>query len=90
MQSTRTGTGSLTSRNTSQSPVLAQQSQDYCARNGIRFQCADDDGQLIAGCRYTLMFPDGRSEAGVTDEHGVTGWHYAESADDISLHILTD
>ncbi|WP_455427907.1 hypothetical protein [Dryocola sp. LX212] len=44
----------------------------------------------MAGCRYTLMLPDGRSEAGVTDEHGATGWHYAESADDINLHILTD
>ncbi len=89
-QSTSTGTGSLTSHNTSQSSVPAQQAQDSSARNCIRFQCAGDDGQLMAGCRYTLMFPDGRSEAGVTDEHGVTGWHYAESANDISLHILTD
>jgi hypothetical protein len=36
------------------------------------------------------MFPDGRSEAGVTDTHGVTGWHYAESAENINLHILMD
>jgi hypothetical protein len=51
-------------------PVPAQQAQDSGARNCIRFQCAGDDGQLMAGCRYTLMFPDGRSEAGVTDERG--------------------
>ncbi|MDU1062901.1 MAG: PAAR domain-containing protein [Leclercia adecarboxylata] len=89
-QFTSTGTGSLTSRNTSQSSVPTQQKQDPCARNCIRFQCAGDDGQLMAGCRYTIMFPDGCSEAGVTDEHGVTGWHYAESAKDISLHILMD
>ncbi|AOV14977.1 hypothetical protein BJF97_14900 [Klebsiella sp. LTGPAF-6F] len=89
-QYTSTDTGSLTSRNTSQSSVPAQQAQDSGARNCIRFQCAGDDGQLMAGCRYTLMFPDGRSEAGVTDEHGVTGWHYAESAENINLHILMD
>lgn len=89
-QSTSTGTGSLTSRNTSQSPVPAQQAQDSGARNCICFQCAGDDGQLMAGCRYTLVFPDGRSEAGVIDEHGVTGWHYAESAENINLHILMD
>lgn len=52
-QSTSTGTGSLTFRNTSQSPVPAQQAQDSGARNCIRFQCAGDDGQLMAGCRYT-------------------------------------
>ncbi|WP_249421787.1 PAAR domain-containing protein [Enterobacter sp. RHBSTW-00901] len=89
-QSTSTGTGSLTFRNTRQSSVPVQQTLDASARNCIRFQCAGDDGQLMAGCRYTLMFPDGRSEAGVTDEYGVTGWHYAESAENINLHILMD
>jgi uncharacterized Zn-binding protein involved in type VI secretion len=89
-QSTSTGAGSLNSRNTRQSSVPVQQAQDASARNCIRFQCASDDGQLMAGCRYTLMFPDERSEAGVTDEYGVTGWHYAESAENINLHILMD
>ncbi len=79
--------GTLTSRNTS---IPAQQTQDSSARNCIRFQCTGDDSQLMAGCRYTLMFPDGRAEAGVTDEHGITGWHYAESAENINLHILMD
>jgi len=49
-----------------------------------------NDSQLMAGSRYTLMLPDGRAEAGVTDEHGVTGRHYAESAENINLHILMD
>ncbi|MGV3345946.1 PAAR domain-containing protein [Enterobacteriaceae bacterium LUAb1] len=89
-QSTSTGAGYLTSRNTHQPPVAAQQAQYSNARNGIRVQCAGDDDPLLAGCRYPLMFPDGRSEVGVTDEHRITGWHFAESADDISLHILTD
>ncbi|CCK09716.1 PAAR domain-containing protein [Cronobacter sakazakii] len=87
---TSTGTGSLISRNTSQPPVPAQQAHDSGARNWIRFQCAGDDGQLMACCRYTLIFPDGRSEAGVTSELRVTGWHYAESAGNINLHILMD
>lgn len=89
-QYTCTMPGTLTSRNTRQTSIPTQQALDPSARNGIRFQCAGDDGQLMAGCRYTLMFPDGRAEAGVTDEQGMTGWHYAESAEDISLHILTD
>ncbi|EAO2687128.1 PAAR domain-containing protein [Salmonella enterica] len=85
-----TGTGSLTSHNTSPPSVPAQQVQDSGARNCIRFQCAGDDGELMADCRYTLMCRDGRSEAGVTDKHRVTGWHYAESAENINLHILMD
>lgn len=90
-QFTSTGPGSLTSRNTCESSVPVQQAKDdSSARNCIRFQCADDDGQLMARCRYTLMFPDGRSETGVTDDDGVTGWHFAESAEDTTLHILTD
>lgn len=89
-QYTSTMPGTLISRNTLQSPVSAQQAQDFSARNCIRFQCAGDDGQLMADCRYTLMFPDGRSEAGVTDKNGLTGWHFAESAENINLHILMD
>ncbi|MGY5958824.1 PAAR domain-containing protein [Kosakonia sp. BK9b] len=89
-QYTRTMPGTLASRNTSQAPLSAQQDQGSSVRNCIRFQCTDDDEHLMAGCRYTLIFPDGRSEDGVTDEHGITGWHYAESADDVSMHILTD
>lgn len=89
-QHTSTMPGTLTSRNTSHTSFPAQQAQDLGARNCIRFQCAGDNGQLMTGCRYTLMFLDGPSEAGVTDERGVAGRHYAESADDISLHILTD
>lgn len=87
-QFTNTPIGSLTTRNTSQSSVPAQQSRDSSARNCIRFQCSDDGGQLMACCRYTLMFPDGRSETGVTDEQGVTGWHFSESTADINLHVL--
>lgn len=89
-QSTSTDIGYLTSRNTSQSPVPAQQAQDSSARNCIRFQCAGDDGQPMAGCRYTLMFPDGHTETGNTDNQGMTAWHYAESAENINLHILMD
>ncbi|MEI2266697.1 PAAR domain-containing protein [Erwinia sp. CGal63] len=90
MQFTSTEAGSLVSRGTSHSSLPAQQVRDTNARNCIRFQCVDDDGQLMTSCRYTLMFPDGHAEAGVTDEQGMTEWHYAESAADISLHILTD
>ncbi|MDA8502784.1 PAAR domain-containing protein [Citrobacter sp. Awk 2] len=89
-QSTSTGTGSLTSRNTSQSPVPVQQTQDSGARNCIRFQCADDDGRLMVDCRYVLMFPDGHTEMGNTDNQGMTVWHHAESAENINLHILMD
>jgi len=89
-QFTSTGIGSLISRNTNLASVPVQQVQNASAQNCIRFECTADDGQLMAGCRYTLMFPDGRSEAGVTDEHGVTGWHFAESAENITLHILMD
>lgn len=89
-QSTSTSAGSLTSRNTTKTSMPAQQANDASARNCIRFQCTDDDGLHMASCRYTLMFPDGRSEAGTTDDHGVTGWHYAESEENITLHVLTD
>ncbi|MGX5107456.1 PAAR domain-containing protein [Enterobacter cloacae] len=89
-QSTSTGTGSLTSRNTSQSPVPAQQAQDSGSRNCIRFQCAVDDGRLMVDCRYVLMFPDGHTETGNTDNLGMTTWHYAVSAENINLHILMD
>lgn len=89
-QFTDTPTGSLTSRNTNKSSIPLQQSQDSSDRHCLRFKCADDNGQLMARCRYTLMFPDGRSEAGVTDEQGVTEWHFAESAADINLHIIGD
>lgn len=87
---TSTRVGYLTSHNTSKNSVPAQQANDANSRNCIRFQCADDEGQHLAHCRYTLMFPDGRSETGTTDDHGVTGWHYAESTEDITLHVLTD
>ncbi|WP_072033975.1 PAAR domain-containing protein [Rahnella aquatilis] len=89
-QFTSTGTGFLASSNTSQSSVPTQHAQDASARNCIRFKCTGDDGQVMAGSRYTLMFPDGRSEAGVTDEYGITGWHFSESAENINLHILMD
>lgn len=89
-QSTSTGTGSLTSRNTRQSSVPAQQAQDASARNCIRFQCTGDEGQLMAGCRCTLMFPDGHTETGNTDSQGMTEWHFAESAESINLHILME
>ena len=89
-QWTSAETGSLTSRNTSKTSVPAQQANDTNARNCIRFQCTDDEGQHLTRCRYTLMFPDGHSEVGTIDDHGVTGWHYAESAEDITLHVLTD
>ncbi|WP_373225791.1 PAAR domain-containing protein [Enterobacter cloacae complex sp. ESBL7] len=89
-QYTSTTLSSLTSRNTRDNSIPSQQAQDNNRRGCIRFQCVDDEKRLMACCRYTLMFPDGRSEAGMTDDSGLTGWHYAESADDISLHILND
>lgn len=89
-QYTSTTSGSLTSRNTRNSSVPMQQAQDSNARHCIRFQCVDDEGRLMVRSRYTLMSPDGRSEAGMTDDNGVTGWHYAEPADNINLHILND
>lgn len=45
--------------------------------------CVDDKTRL----------PDGRTETGSTDNHGMTEWHYAESAEsaeNINLHILMD
>lgn len=87
-QYTSTAIGSPSSRNACDTP--AQQAQDSSARKCIRFHCMDDAGQLMARCRYTLMFPDERSEAGMTDDNGVTEWHYADSADNIRLHILND
>lgn len=89
-QYTSTIPGLLTSRNTSHTSIPAQQTQDASTRNYIRFQCISDEEQLMACCRYTLIFPDGRSEAGVTDKHGVTEWHFSESAENIKLHILMD
>lgn len=89
-QYTSTMPGTLTSRNTSQSRVPAQQALDPRARNCIRFQCAGDDGQLMVGCRYTLMFPEGHTETGCTDNQGMTEWHFAESAENINLHLLMD
>jgi len=51
-QSTCTGTDTLISCNTRQSPVLAQQALTSGTWNCIHFQCGDDDGQLMAGCCY--------------------------------------
>lgn len=89
-QFTSTGTGFLNSKNTSQSSVPAQQVKDHSMRNSIRFQCLEDNGRLMTRCRYTLMFPDGRFEAGMTDENGVTGWHFSDSVENINMHILMD
>lgn len=60
------------------------------SRNTIRFKCAEDNGTSIPKSRYVLIFPDGRSEEGLTDTQGFTEWHYADSSDNVSLHILTD
>jgi len=78
------------SRTTSRSPVPVQQAEDVCSRNSIRFQCLSDDGQLLVNCRYNLIFPDNRSEVGVTDSQGMTEWHFAESAENINLHMIID
>lgn len=68
----------------------SQSGQQSSSRNTLRFQCADDDGRLMVDCRYVLMFPDGHTETGNTDNQGMTEWHYAESAENINLHILMD
>ncbi|KFD03891.1 hypothetical protein GKAS_02184 [Kluyvera ascorbata ATCC 33433] len=44
----------------------------------------------MIACRYVLMFPDGHTETGITDNEGMTEWHSAESAENINLHILMD
>ncbi|MES4615439.1 MAG: PAAR domain-containing protein [Ewingella sp.] len=89
-QYTSTPVGVLTSRNTHQSSVSTQQVKDSTSRNSLRFQCCGDNGQLMACCRYTVIFPDGRSETGMTDEKGMTAWHFSESVENINLHILMD
>lgn len=79
--------------NPSTAKIVSVQSQSVrqsSSRNTLRFQCADDDGRLIMDCRYVLMFPDGHSETGNTDSQGMTEWHYAESAENINMHILMD
>lgn len=68
----------------------SQSGQQPSSRNTLRFQCADDDGRLMVDCRYVLMFPDGHTETGNTDNQGMTAWHYAEYAESINLHILMD
>ncbi|EJG2386052.1 PAAR domain-containing protein [Kluyvera ascorbata] len=73
--------------------IISAQSQPVqqpSSRNTLRFQCADDDGRLMIACRYVLMFPDGHTETGITDNEGMTEWHSAESAENINLHILMD
>lgn len=70
--------------------MQSQPAQDLSSRNAIRFQCADDSGRLMADCRYILMFPDGHTETGTTDDQGVTGWHLADTVENINLHILMD
>ncbi|MBC0855576.1 hypothetical protein [Pantoea stewartii] len=68
----------------------SQSGQRPSSRSTFRFQCADDDGRLVVDCRYALVFPDGHTETGNTDNQGMTAWHYAESAENINLHILMD
>lgn len=85
-----TNTGELTSRDISYPSVSEQQVQNCGVRNGICFQCVSDEGQIMACYHYTLIFQDGRYETGMTDEQGMTGWHFSESAENIKLHILMD
>ncbi|MDS1053899.1 hypothetical protein XB82_00385 [Acinetobacter baumannii] len=68
----------------------SQPAQQPSSRNTLRFQCADDDGRLMVDCRYVLIFPDGHTETGSTDNQGMTECHFAESAENINLHILMD
>ncbi|WP_312311455.1 PAAR domain-containing protein [Atlantibacter sp.] len=70
--------------------VQSQFAQQTLLRNTLRFRCADDDCRHMVGCRYVLMFPDGHTEIGNTDNHGMTEWHFAVSAESINLHILMD
>lgn len=67
----------------------SQTAQQSASRNTLRFQCADD-GRLTIVCRYVLMFPVGHTETGITDNEGMTGWHSAESFENINLNILMD
>ncbi|KAJ96072.1 hypothetical protein DF41_13770 [Raoultella planticola] len=79
--------------NPSTAKIIGAQSpsgQQPSSRNTLRFQCADDDGRLMVDCRYVLMFPDGHTETGKTDNQGMTEWHYADSVENINLHILMD
>ncbi|EPM7553282.1 hypothetical protein ACV8VY_00005 [Citrobacter freundii] len=89
-QYTSSGAGTLTTLDTSQLSIMMQSSQDVSSRKCIRFKCADDDGRLMVDCRYVLILPDGHTETRNTDSQGMTEWHYAESAENINLHILMD
>lgn len=89
-QYTSTAPGSLISRNTNTSSLQLQKVQNRDSRHHIRHLCVDDNGQVLAGCRYTIIFPDGSVEADITDEQGYTRWHFSETTDNINLHILMD
>jgi len=64
--------------------------QDLPCRHAIRFRCSDDHGHLQLNCRYILLFPQGHRETGITDAQGLTAWHFIESAEHTSLHLLKD
>ncbi|WP_312690266.1 hypothetical protein [Kosakonia sp.] len=73
--------------------IICAQSQpaEQLSSHHTLLQCADyDDGRMIIACRYVLMFPDGHTEKGSTDNEGIAEWHFAESAENIKLHILMD
>lgn len=81
------GSGSARSKPAVTRTQPEQKPQD---RNTIRFKCTDDSGQLMGDCQYILFFPDGQSEEGNTDSQGFTAWHFADSPENISLHVLGD
>ncbi|WP_373225792.1 PAAR domain-containing protein [Enterobacter cloacae complex sp. ESBL7] len=58
--------------------------------NKINFQCSDDNGSLLKQHRYQLMFPDGHTEEGKTDDNGMTAWHFADSARGIHLNVFME
>lgn len=86
-QYSSTKAGSLLSHDKNLSLVPSEEGE--CLHH-IRYLCTDDDGQALASCRYTIIFPDGKSEAGITNIQGYTDWHFSEMKDNIQLHILMD
>lgn len=65
-------------------------SPNNTTRKKINFQCSDDNGDLLLQHHYQLVFPDGHTEEGRTDQNGRTAWHFAENTTDIHLNIFME
>ncbi|WP_261804236.1 PAAR domain-containing protein [Serratia marcescens] len=53
----------------------------------IQFHCMNDDGSAMAHHHYTLLFADGFTETGITNEFGDTGWYSHESAQIVTINM---